>query len=220
MQPTRAAWFFVAGLAWLVLRGIVGASVPALSAASVARNGGLLLIIPLCSVLASATIPLFFGSFLRHHSFAGQRALRGATLVALVASALSLALVVVSLIAISGGTSLVPPPKDHPMGWVVAVIPAFFVGALLVFLVAFARQCPCDPALRRAAWVAAVGALVPAVMMVAASVHSRFPDVMSWLPGVSSTLIYKGLGLAAAATLLWFAETFAVRYGVVENDSV
>ena len=80
MQPTRAAWFFVAGLAWLVLRGIVGASVPALSAANVARNGVLLLVIPLCSVLASATIPLFFWSFLRHHPFAGQRGLRVAGL--------------------------------------------------------------------------------------------------------------------------------------------
>ena len=220
MQPTRAAWFFVAGLAWLVLRGIVGASVPGLSSADVVRVGGVLLVIPVCSVLASATIPLFFWSFLRHHSFAGQRGLKVATVVALVASVASLVLVVVSLFSLSSGTGVVPPLMNGPLGWTVDLIPAIFVGALLVFLVAFARQCPCDPALRSAAWVAAIGALVPVVMMVAAGVYSRFPDAMPWLPDVGSSLISKGLGLAAAAALLWFAETFAVRYRAGENGPV
>jgi hypothetical protein len=204
---------FVAGLAWLVLRGIVGASVPAMNAASVAREGGLLLVIPLCSILASMTIPLFFGSFLRYHAFDdGQRLLRAATIIAFIAATLSLGLVVVSFVALLRGANLVPQSTTAWVGWSIGSVPLFFVVSVLLFLVAFARQCPCTRPLRRASRLAAAGALVPVSMMVAAIAYSQFPEAMAWFPDLGGSLVAKGVGLAAAATLLWFAETFAVHY--------
>ncbi len=50
MQPTRAAWFFAAGIAWLVLRGILVHALPALHTDQIAQHGGPLLLIPLISV--------------------------------------------------------------------------------------------------------------------------------------------------------------------------
>jgi len=101
MQPTRAAWFFAAGIAWLALRGILVHAMPSLRIDQIAQHGGLLLILPLISVVASLTAPLFFFSFLRRHRFTKRRVLQGATISAATAALLSSLLVLVSFIAMA-----------------------------------------------------------------------------------------------------------------------
>jgi hypothetical protein len=218
MKPTRAAWFFAVGIAWLVLRGIVGASIPALNPAAVARDGGWLLVIPLVSVLASVTIPVFFISFLRNHRFDNQRWLLTATVLGASASMLSLALVVVSFSAMVRRADPIFPSPEHAGFWLREAIPLLLVVAVLLFLVAFARQSRCPVGLRKAATVAAVGAVVPTAMMVLAMVHVSAPAAVPWFPGFGESPVPRILGLAAAAALVWFLETFAVSYGRDEPD--
>ena len=123
MKPTRAAWFFAAGLVWLVLRGILVHAVPLLRTENVAQQGGILLLIPLVSVIASLMVPFFFLSFLRHHRFDGQRALWAATGFASVASLLSFALVLISFVAAARGMSHLEKPTGLVLRWLVPAIP-------------------------------------------------------------------------------------------------
>jgi len=212
MQPTRAAWFFAAGIAWLALRGILVHAMPSLRIDQIAQHGGLLLILPLISVVASLTAPLFFFSFLRRHRFTKRRVLQGATISAATAALLSSLLVLVSFIVIARGFSTAEIPFVRSSPWLFQAIPLVFVGSIFIFLVAFARQSGCDVGLRRSAGIAAIGTLVPTVMIAAWTLHSRFEGVFLWYPPFSQSLVAKILGLAAAGTLLWFLETFAVSY--------
>lgn len=212
MKPTRAAWFFVAGLVWLVLRGILVQSLPQIRTDYLAEHGGFLLLIPLISVVASLAVPVFFWSFLRHHRFEGQRILRIATWIAAVASVLSFLLAVAALIAAVKGIR----PPDWPFllsspGLLQATL-LLLVGSLFLFLLAFARSDACDARLRRAAAVGAVGAMISTIMVVVWVLYSRFPELLAWYPAISGSLVSKLTGLAAAGTLLWFLETFATSY--------
>ena len=221
MLPTRAAWIFAAGLAWLVLRGILVSAVPLLRTENVVQQGGLLLIVPLISVIASLTVPLFFLTFLRHHRFSGQRALQVTTILAAGASLLSFTLVIMSFIAIARGTDAADSSLVLSAPWLFQAIPLLLVGSLFLFLAVFARQSGCSAGLCRAAAVGALGTLIPVIMISIWLIHSHFSDVFfSWYPAVSHSLGAKVLGLAAAAALLWFLETFAVTYddGVEVTD--
>ena len=212
MHPTRAAWFFVAGIAWLALRGILVQGLPSLRADQIAQNGGLLLIIPLVSVVASLTAPMFFLSFLRRHRFAEQGFLKGATILAFAASLLSAVLVLVSFVVVAGGGNAAETPFVLSSPWLLQTIPLVFVGSLFLFLVGFACQSGSNAGLRGSAWIAAAGAFYPTMMILAWVLHSRFEGTLPWYPSFSHGLPAKVLGLAAAGTLLWFLETFAVSY--------
>ena len=220
MKPTRAAWFFAAGLAWLALRGILVHALPSLRADQIAQHGGLLLIIPLISVVASLTAPLFFFSFLLRHRFSKQRILQGATIFAASTALLSSVLVLISFIVTASGSSTAEIPFVLSSPWLFQAIPLLFVGSIFLFLTAFARQSGCDASLRRSAGVAAIGTLIPTVMIAAWTLHSRFEGVLLWYPSFSESLVAKILGLAAAGALLWFLETFAVSYddGATSTD--
>jgi hypothetical protein len=218
MKPTRAAWFFVAGLAWLVLRGILVQSLPQIRTDEVAQHGGLLLVVPMISVVASLTAPLFFFSFLRHHRFGGQRFLRFATVVAAVASLLSSFLALAALVTAVAGIR----PPDLPFllasPKLLQATLLVLVGSFFLFLLAFARSSACTVRLRRAAAVGATGAMISAIMVVVWVVHFRFPDQLDWYPAVSGNPVSKMIGLAAAGTFLWFLETFATSYGDGDHD--
>ncbi len=212
MKPTRAAWLFAAGLAWLVLRVILVQAVPMLRTGQVTQHGGFLLIVPLLSVAASLTVPLFFGSFLLHHDFSNRRFFRGATIAAAVSSLVSFALVVASSIASVRGGSLAGTRIISSAPWLYQAIPILFIGALVLFLAVFAKQSEVGASLRRAATAGAVGSLVSVLMIVAWVIHLRVEGALTWYPAVSQGWVAKILGLAAAGSLLWFLETFAVSY--------
>jgi len=212
MNPTRAAWFFAAGLAWLAFRSILVHALPRMQADQIAQHGGLLLMIPLISVAASLTAPLFFLSFLRRHRFADQRTMRGATILALTASLLSAVLVLLSFVVIFRGADATEIPIVRSSSWLFHAIPLIFVGSIFFFLVVFSRQSGCDTGLRRSAGVAAVGMLVPTILIALWVFHARVEGVLLWYPSFSQSLVAKVLGLAAAGTLLWFLETFALSY--------
>jgi hypothetical protein len=219
MNPNRAAWFFVAGVAWLVLRGILGRSVPGMHPAQVAEVGGFWLVIPLVSVVASLTIPLFFIVFLRSHDFTGQRWLLLATRVSVVTSVASSVLVLVSCVGVVGGPGSPAAFAMAAVPWLVEVVPIALVFSLVAFHLAFACQCPCSSKLRRAAAAAAVGAAIPSGLMVVWMVHLRFPEAIPWWPEIARSAVMRMLGLAGAAALVWFLESFALRYGGDEPGS-
>lgn len=212
MQPTRAAWFFAAGLVWLVLRGILLQSMPQIRTDYVAEHGGLLLLVPLASAVASLTMPLFFLSFHRHHQFTEQRVLKIATVVAAIASLTSFLLALVSLVSAVMGIR----PPDWPL--LLSSQRLFqanlflLVGSLVVFLLAFARSEAINERLRKAAKLGAVGAMVSTIMVAVWVLYLGFPDFLAWYPAVSGSLVSKLTGLAAAGTLVWFLETFATTY--------
>ncbi len=206
MKPTRAAWFFIAGLVWLVLRGILLRSLPQIRTDYVAEHGGLLLLIPLASVVASLAVPLFFLSFLRHHRFTRQRLLQFATVVAAVASLVSFLLALASLVAAVRGIQ----PPNWPL--LFSSPRLFQTNSLLLFLLAFARSDAGNERLRKAAAVGAVGAAVSTIMVVVWVLYLRFPDLLAWYPAMSGSLVSKLMGLAAAGAFLWFLETFATTY--------
>lgn len=211
MNPSRAAWIFAAGLAWLVLRGILVHAIPAFGAAEIARKGGLWLVVPLLSFAASLTAPVFFGAFLRFHRFARGGVLRPATILALTASLLSCGLVGLALIATVRPSDLGAGWMAGAPSWVSTLIPLVFVVSIFLFLVAFSRAEEFAPVLRSAARVGAVGTSVPIVLIIAWMANSTF-GVPSWYPAFSQGLAARVLGLAAAATLLWFLESFATHY--------
>ena len=213
MRPTRAAWFFAAGLAWLVLRGILVQAVPMLRTEEVARHGGILLLLPLLSVAASLAAPVFFISFLRHHDFSERRALKMATVVAALASLISFALVTMSFVAAARGISPADLPVVHLLPWLFQAIPLLFVGSLCLFLAVFSRRSGCAKGLCSTAAVAAVAMLIPTIMIAAWVVQVRYGEFLQWYPDFSRSLTAKGLGIVAAAALLWFLETFATTYG-------
>lgn len=212
MGPNRAAWLFVAGLAWLVLRGILAHVFGWANAGEIAQHGGLAMLLPAISLVASLTMPLFFFSFLTHHPFENQAFLRGATLLALATSLFSFLLVLVSFVAIllepgSRGAVLAAVPFR-----IVTAVPLLFVISIFLFLVAFARAEGKDERLRRAAVVGAVGTLIPLLIILGWIIHTSVAGSLPWYPEFSRSLIAKGMGLAAAGSLLWFLETFAVSY--------
>lgn len=212
MGPNRAAWLFVAGLAWLVLRGILAHVFGWANAGEIAQHGGLAMLLPAISLVASLTMPLFFFSFLTHHPFEDRVFLRGATVLALAASLISFLLVLVSFVAIllepgSRGAVLAAVPS-----WIVTAVPLLFVFSIFLFLVAFAQTEGKDSRLRRAAVVGAVGTLIPLLIILGWIIHTRVAGALGWYPDFSQSLVAKGMGLAAAGTLLWFLETFAVSY--------
>ena len=222
MKPTRAAWFFVVGLVWLVLRAILLQNLPQIRTDYIAEHGGMLLLIPLISVVASLTIPLFFLSFLRRHRFIRQRFLRFATVVAAVASLLSFIQSVASLVAAARGLSSPDWPFLLSSPRLLQANLLFLVGSFLLFLVAFARSDAGGPSLRKAAAVGAVGAAVSTIMVVVWVGYLRFPDLMDWYPAISRSPASRLTGLAAAGVLVWFLEAFATTYGEgddpVEHD--
>jgi len=211
MKPTRAAWLFAAGLAWLVLRGILVNAFPALRAERIAQDGGIWLLIPLLSFVASLAAPVFFISFLRHHSFAGRPVLRSLTLFAVVASVLSCGLVMVSLGATAGVIDLGSGRTGVMDRWLPAVIPFLFVVSIFLFLFALARSSDLDPGLRSAARVGAISTSIP-ILMILAWIGSSLFGVPAWYPAFSQGLVAKLLSLSAAAALFWFLESFARRY--------
>lgn len=212
MKPTRAAWFFVVGLLWLVLRGILLQPLPQIRTDHVAEHGGILLLIPLISVAANLAMPLFFLSFLRHHWFIRQRLLRFATVVALVASLASFTLAVASLVAAVRGIRAPDWPFVLSSPRLLQANLLFLVGSLLLFLVAFARSDAGNARLRKAAAVGAIGAAVSTIMVVIWVFYLRFPDLLDWYPAISRGLASRLTGLAAAGALIWFLETFATTY--------
>lgn len=210
MQPSRAAWCFAAGLAWLVLRGILVHAFPVLGTDHIAGRGGLLLAIPLLSVVAALTAPLFFGSLLRRWRWAARGRLRAFTMLAAAASTLAFLLVLFSFAAVAkggGGPAGVTPAAES--SWWLQAIPLFFVASIFLFLVAVSVEPGLDGELRRAATVASIGTIVPIAMMIAWIVYSQFDGLLLWYPGVSQSLGARILSVAAAASLLWFLETFA-----------
>ncbi len=212
MQPTRAAWFFVAGLFWLVLRGILLQFMPQIQTGYVAEHGGFLLVIPLVSVAASLTMPLFFLSFFRYHQFTAQRVLKVATIVAATVSLMSFLLALTSFVAALRGI--------HPADWPVLLSSQrlfqtnllLLVGSLSVFLLAFARSEVINERLRKASKLGAAGALVSTIMVAVWVLYLEFPDLLAWYPALSGGMLSKLTGLAAAGTLVWFLETFATTY--------
>ena len=211
MNPSRAAWFFAAGLAWLVLRGILVRAIPAFGVAEIAQKGGLWLAVPVVSFAASLTVPVFFASFLRHHRFVRKGALRPATILALTASLLSCALVGLALIATVRLSDIGEGLMAGVPSWIPTLIPVVFVVSIFLFLVAFSRAEEFARELRLAARIAAVGTSVPIVLITAWMANSTL-GVPSWYPAFSQGLAARVLGLAAAATLFWFLESFATRY--------
>ena len=214
MHPRRAAWLFAGGLAWLVLRGILIRTFPVMGAEQAFERGGVFLLVPLISLIASLTVPLFFFSFLFHNDFTGQRALKIATIIALTTSSLSFASVVTGFVISIRGIEPGGGGTAQLTLWLYTVVPLLFVASLVVFLAAFGGQSGfVDPRLRVAARIAAVGASVPVVMMVAWIVSTWVPGALPWVPDFSRSLVAKALGLAAAGSLLWFFESFATTYG-------
>lgn len=211
MRPTRAAWFFVAGLAWLVIRGLLVQTIPSFGPARIAEHGGLWLVIPFVSFVASLTAPLFFGSFLRTHDFAGQQLLRWATVAAFFGSVLACGLVLVSFVAtLRGGIA----PGARPAAtllWAAGAVPLFFVLTIFVFLIVFSATAKTSQQLRSAARIAAGGAAVPLVMMLIWAVH-RATGGPAWYADFSRSMAARLIGLAAAATLVMFLESFARCY--------
>ncbi len=212
MKPTRAAWFFVGGLVWLVLRGILLRPLPWIRTDHVAESGGILLLIPFISVVANLAMPLFFLSFLRHHRFIRQPLLRVATVVAAASSLLSFILAVASLVAAVGGFRSPDWPLVLANPRLLQLSLLLLVGSFLFFLVAFARSEAGNPGLRRAAVVGAIGAAVSTVMVVIWVGYLRFPELVDWYPAMSGSLASRLTGLAAAGALIWFLETFATTY--------
>lgn len=212
MKPTRAAWFFAAGLAWLALRGILVQSFPSLSAGRIAQEGGFWLTIPALSFVASLAAPVFFIAFLRHHPFAGDKGLRYVTIFAVVASVLSCLLVLVSLLTVSGAIDVGFEWLGAMNGWLPALIPLMFVVSIFLFLSVFARTSDVDQEIRSAAAVGAIGTLIPFLLILAWIANSVF-GLLAWYPAFSQSLVAKILGLAAAAALFRFLESFATRYG-------
>jgi len=212
MKPTRAAWLFAAGIAWLVLHAILVHALPMLRNEHVAQHGGLSLVVPLLSVIAIGTVPLFFLSFLFHHPFDQRRLLFVATVVAAVASLLSFAMVVQVFVATAGGRSLAETGVIPAAPWLNQAVPLVVVTSVVLFLAVFALQSGCRASLRRAATVGAIGTLISMMMIVAWVIHSRVEGALPWYPGVSQSLAAKILGLTAAGALLWFLEAFAVSY--------
>jgi hypothetical protein len=217
MNPTRAAWFFAAGLAWLVLRGILVQAFPVLRPESVAEQGGPLLIVPFLSVVASATIPLFFVSYLSRSPFDRRPVLRIATLVAVAASVAAFLLVLVSFARVVRGLGPGQSQSISTPSGPLTFIPLLLGASILFFLIVFARQGTRDPVLRRAAVIGAVGTAVPVVLITAWIIHGRFEGALPWYPAFSQSLAARVIGLAAAGGLLWFLETFAVRYEATDD---
>jgi hypothetical protein len=218
MKPTRAAWMFAAGMAWLVLQAILVHAVPMLRYEHAAKHGGLSLVVPLISVVAIGTVPLFFLSFLFHHPFGQRRFLRVVTVVAAVASLLSFAMVVLAFVATAGGHGLTEMEIISSAPWLNQAVPLVIVTSVVLFLAVFARQSGSKASLRRAALVGAFGTLISMIMIIAWVIHSQVEGAFPWYPGVSQSLVAKILGLTAAGALLWFLEAFAVSYG--ETDEV
>lgn len=212
MRPTRAAWFFAAGFVWLVLRGILVYAIPQLGTEYVAQHGGLLLVVPFASVIATLTVPLFFFSFFRYHPFDGRPFLRFATGFALAASLISFAVVLMSFVSAVRGQDNVATFLGRAVPWLSPSIPLVFVASLFLFLAVFASQGDSGTGLRRASVVAAVGTVIPLVLMTLWVLRSFSEDLFSWYPDVSQSLAVRILGLAAAGTLFWFLETFATSY--------
>jgi len=212
MKPTRAAWMFAAGMAWLVLQAILAHAMPILRYDHVARHGGLSLVVPFLSLAAIATVPVFFLSFLCHHPFHKRLLLRIATVVAVVASLLSFAMVVLAFVATARGGSLAGTGLMSSAPWLSQAVPLLIVSAVVFFLVVFARESGCSRGLRRAAAIGAVGTSVSMLMILGWVIHTRVEGALPWYPGVSQSLAAGILGLAAAGALLWFLEAFAVSY--------
>ncbi len=212
MQPTRAAWLFAAGLVWLVLRGLLLPVLPFLGTEHAVRQGGWLLVIPTLSTVASLAVPLFFSSFLRHHRFDGQRLLRTMTVLALVVSLVSFGVVALSWIDTVRGVEPLDGIIASTAPWLIVVVPAAFIVSIFGFLVAFAAQCRCAPSLRKSAAVAAIGTVVPIVLIAGWALHSSGSGWLPWFPAFSRSLPVRVIGLAAAGTLLLFLESFAVGY--------
>jgi len=212
MKPTRAAWMFAAGMAWLVLQAILVRVLPMLRNEHVAQHGGLSLVVPLLSVAAVATVPLFFLSFLFHHPFDRRRLLHVATVAAAATSLVSFAMVVLAFTAIAAGGSLAETRVMSSAPWLSQAIPLLVVTSVVFFLAVFARESGCGPRLRRAATVGAVGTAVSMLMILAWVIHSRVEGALPWYPAVSQSLTARILGLAAAGALLWFLEAFASSY--------
>jgi hypothetical protein len=210
MRPTRAAWLFAAGLSWLVLRGILARALPALDPEMTAEWGGWPLIVQLLTLVASFTVPLFFCSFLIAEPFEDRRALGAATVLVAAASVASFVLVVLGFVTGLSGSSA---GSGAMLPRVAMAAPLLLVLSILTFLIVFWRQGGDDPRLRRAAGVAAVGALFPAAMMLVWALRTSFDSAFAWYPAFSRSPVAMLLGLAAAASLLWFLETFAVSSG-------
>jgi hypothetical protein len=212
MKPTRAAWLFAAGLVWLVLRGVLVQAFPMLGTENAVREGGMWLALPLISVVAGLAVPLFFFAFLRHHRFDGQTGLRATTVLALVMSLLSSAVMVLSMIEAVRGVGPADGAVASAAPWLTQAVPAGYIVSVFLFLVAFAAQCPCGRRLARNAAIAAVGTLVPIFLMTGWLVHATVEGALPWFPAVSQSVVVKLLGLAAAGALLLFLESFAVGY--------
>ena len=213
MQPNRAAWFFAAGLAWLVLRGILVQAFPALGVGRTDSASAIALLMGAISLVASLSVPVFFWSFLHHHGFDGRRLLRSTTVFAAAAAVLSFVLVVFATIVGLGGLDAETIEASKTVAWTVALVPLILVASIFAFLVAFVRQGDADARLRLAAKVGVVGTAVSGVMIAVWIFHARGVGELSWYPDFSRSLPAKAAGLAAAATLLWFLESFAVYYG-------
>jgi hypothetical protein len=212
MRPNRAAWLFAVGLAWLVLRGLLAQTFPVFGTEQAVSQGGFWLLVPLASVLASVAVPLFFFSFLRHHGFESQSGLQVATAIALAASILSSVLVILSFVDAVRGAGAAGGMTAARAPWLLQAAPAAFIVSVFAYLVAFAVQCRCPRHLRRNALVASVGALVPILLVSAWLVHGAGDGLLPWFPAFSRSPFVKVLGLAAAGTLLFFLERFAVGY--------
>jgi len=212
MGPNRAAWLFVAGLAWLVLRGILAQVFEWASVGGTGQQGGLAVLLSAISLAASFTIPLFFFSFLTHHSFEHRVHLRWATLLALIGSLFSFLLVLVSFLAIMLGPESRTTVLAAVPSWATTIVPLLFVLSIFLFLAAYALRGEEDSRLRRAATIGAVGTLVPLMMMIGWIINTRVTGALPWFPDLSRSLVAQVLGLASAGSLLWFLETFAVSY--------
>ena len=137
MQPNRAAWFFAAGLAWLVLRGIVVQAFPALGAGPLEATGALSVAVRLLTVVASASVPGFFISFLANHRFVAQPLLKGSTVLAAVTSLGSFALVLFSFVVSFGDAGSTTGGGIRLIDRVVTSVPLLFVVSVFLFLAAF-----------------------------------------------------------------------------------